>query len=192
MLLPRAEAGVCARRRTYLLLSRQKNVGQEKATPLPVSPPARWANGAACDARSWGAPRNSLRSANSAQTSAASQITKRVCPAAHAPPQLLRFSARSEGGGSGLHSGHCFARPVVLRCARLARALAPKLRQRAARPDTRRGCAAAAAPDSAPHPCWLRREAQGLGWVRVPKDTRTSSSGLPQLFERSLAKGQTQ
>ena len=34
----RAEAGMCARRRTYLLLRRQKKVGQEKATPLPVSP----------------------------------------------------------------------------------------------------------------------------------------------------------
>ncbi len=34
----RAEAGVCARRRTYLLLLRQKKVGQEKTTPLPVSP----------------------------------------------------------------------------------------------------------------------------------------------------------
>ena len=29
---------MCARRRTYLLLRRQKKVGQEKATPLPVSP----------------------------------------------------------------------------------------------------------------------------------------------------------
>ena len=37
----------------------------------------------------------------------------------------------------------------------------------------------------APHPCWLRREAQELGWVRVPKDTRTSCSSLPMLFERS-------
>jgi hypothetical protein len=45
---------MCARRRTYLLLRRQKKVGQEKATPLPVSPLARWASGAACDARSWG------------------------------------------------------------------------------------------------------------------------------------------
>ena len=29
---------MCARRRTYLLLLRQKKVGQEKTTPLPVSP----------------------------------------------------------------------------------------------------------------------------------------------------------
>ena len=29
------------------------------------------------------------------------------------------------------------------------------------------------------------REAQGRGWVRVPKDTRTSCTDLPQLFERS-------
>ncbi|MBB6560165.1 hypothetical protein HNP48_002839, partial [Acidovorax soli] len=28
---------MCARRRTYLLLLRQKKVGQEKTTPLPVS-----------------------------------------------------------------------------------------------------------------------------------------------------------
>ncbi len=102
-------------------------------------------------------------------------------------PQALRFSARSEGGGNGLHSGHCFARPVVLRCARLARASAPNLS--AARiahvTDPRRSCEAAAVFVPAPHPCWLRREAQGLGWVRVPKDTRTSCSSLPMLFERS-------
>ncbi len=37
----------------------------------------------------------------------------------------------------------------------------------------------------APHPFWLRREAQELGWACVPKDTHASSSDLPQLFERS-------
>ena len=51
--------------------------------------------------------------------------------------------------------------------------------------DPRRSCAAAAVPDPAPHPCWLRREAQGLGWVRVPQDTRTSCSGSSRMFERS-------
>jgi hypothetical protein len=58
-------------------------------------------------------------------------------------------------------------------------------RQRGARTDTRRSCESSSRVVPAPHPFWLRREAQELGWVRMPKDTRTSSSGLPQLFERS-------
>ena len=33
----RLRAGICARRRTYFLLRRQKKVGKEKATPLAVS-----------------------------------------------------------------------------------------------------------------------------------------------------------
>jgi hypothetical protein len=173
---------VCARRRTYLLLLRQKKVGQEKTTPLPVSPLARWASGAACDARSWGdaeeLPALPLRG-SSGQTASASQTTMRVSFGTRSP-QALRFSARSEGGGSGLHSGHCFARPVApsLRSARQGGCA-----QRVT--DIRRSCAAAAVFVPAPHPCWLRREAQGLGWVRVPKDTRTSCSSLPMLFERS-------
>ena len=38
VLLLRAEAGVCARRRSNFLLRRQEKVTKEKATPLPVSP----------------------------------------------------------------------------------------------------------------------------------------------------------
>ncbi len=177
---------MCARRRTYLLLRRQKKVGQEKATPLPVSPSPR-GEGAACDARSWGdaeeLPALPLRG-SSGQTASASQMTRRVSFGTRSP-QALRFSARSEGGGSGLHTGHCFARPVVLRCARLARAAAPPVGSAQRVTDPRRSCEAAAVSDPAPHPFWLRREAQGLGWVRVPKDTRTSCSSLPMLSERS-------
>jgi hypothetical protein len=98
-----------------VLLLRQKKVGKEKATPLPVSPLARWASGAACDARSWGdaeeLPALPLRG-SSGQTASASQKTMRVSFGTRSP-QALRFSARSEGGGSGLHTGHCFARPVA-------------------------------------------------------------------------------
>ncbi len=42
-------AGMCARRRSHFLLSRQKKVTKEKATPLAVSPALRF--GATCDAR---------------------------------------------------------------------------------------------------------------------------------------------
>ncbi len=134
--------------------------------------PLAGGEGAACDARSWGAPRNSLRSSNSAQTSAASQMTKRVCPSAHAPPQLLRFSARSEGGGSGLHSGHCFARPVVLRCARLAMAAAPPVGS--AQRDPTPGAAAKQQPSVTPLPtpagCAEKRRSWG---GRVCRRTHT-------------------
>ncbi len=110
---------MCARRRTYLLLLRQKKVGQEKTTPLPVSPLARWASEAACDARSWGdaeeLPALPLRD-SSGQTASASQMTMRVSFGTRSP-QALRFSARSEGGGSGPHTGHCFTRPQLPRCA---------------------------------------------------------------------------
>jgi hypothetical protein len=169
---------------------RQRKVPKRKATPLPVSP-SPGGEGAACDARSWGAPRNSLRSSNSAQTSAASQMTKRVCPAAHTPPQLLRFSARSEGGGYRHGPLLRSARSASLRLAWAGRSR-PSRRQRAARTDTRRSCVAAAVLVPASHPFWLRREAQELGWVHVPKDTCTSSSGSSMLSEQSSPAGGTQ
>ena len=153
--------------------------------PCPPSPYR--ALGAACDARAWGdaeeLPALPLRG-SSGQTASASQTTMRVSFGTRSP-QALRFSARSEGGGTGLHTGHCFARPggPSLRSARQSDR--PDRRQRAARTDPRRSCAAAAVFVPAPHPFWLRREAQELGWVRVPKDTRTSWSSLPMLFERS-------
>jgi hypothetical protein len=80
-------------------------------------------------------------------------------------PQALRFSARSEGGGSGPHTGHCFARPVVLRCARLARAIAPHLSAaRTARvPDTRRSCEAAAVWTPLPTPAGCAEKRRGWG-----------------------------
>ncbi len=54
---------------------------------------------AACDARTEGAPQNSLRATRSVQTTAASQRTKCVCP-----------SARAEGNPKmDIHTGHCFA-----------------------------------------------------------------------------------
>ncbi len=57
---------------------------------------------ATCDARSGGAPQNSLRAARSVQTTAASQCTKCVCPAAHARtpcPALLGTRRRDPAAG---------------------------------------------------------------------------------------------
>jgi len=102
---------VSARRPRYLFFASPKKSTQKKGDPAARVPLAR-GEGAACDARAWGVPQNSLRSSNSAQTAAASQTTRRVSFGTRSP-QALRFSARSEGGGSGLHTGHCFARPGV-------------------------------------------------------------------------------
>ena len=54
-----AGAGVCARRRSNFLLSRQEKVTKEKATLLRASPSLRY--GATCDARSGGAPQARVR-----------------------------------------------------------------------------------------------------------------------------------
>ena len=88
---------MCARRRTYLSLLRQRKVGQRKTTLLSVSPSLRY--GATCDARSRGVPQNSLRAARYAQTTAASQFTKAgVLRRQPAPRPALLGTARREGG----------------------------------------------------------------------------------------------
>ena len=79
-------------------------------------------------------------------------------------PQALRFSARSEGVGSGLHTGHCFARPDLPRCAwpeQGRRASFVGSAQRVT--DTRRSCEAAAVldPASTPSGCAEKRRAWG-------------------------------
>ena len=68
----------------------------------------------------------------------------------------------------------------------------PTCRQRAARTDARRSCVSSSRLVPVPHPFWLRRDAQELGWACVPKDTHDSSSSLPMLFERSSPEGGTQ
>ena len=57
---------------------------------------------ATCDARTGGAPQNSLRATRSVQTTAASQYTKCVCPSAHARtpcPALLGTRRREPRNG---------------------------------------------------------------------------------------------
>ena len=95
------------------------------------------------------------------------------------PPPALRFSARTEGNpGSGHPSG-------------------PSLRSAPFRGRKRH---ALRRPGRAQRwPVWMsafrvpfcaRREAQGRGCVRVPKDTRTSCTDSPQLCKRSAAGAQ--
>ncbi len=105
MPVQRAGAGVCARRRSNFLLSRQEKVTKEKATLLRASPSLRY--GATCDARSGSATAElAARLRRSARTTAVSQFTKRVCPSAHAPPHALRAPGAYRREPTGI--GHPF------------------------------------------------------------------------------------
>ena len=142
--------------------------------------------GAACDARSWGGADElaafPLR-VNSAQTASASQITKCVCPAAHAPtpaPALLGAASR---GGERVPLGCCFAAtPGVGYALRAADetgtiALASRAQRRTIRPSE-------AMARMEPHPLLTVPRSAGPG-VSACRRTRASLSSLPQLFERS-------
>ena len=88
---------MCARRRSNFLLSRQEKVTKEKATLLSAS--LRFAAGNLRCSFAGCAVELALRLRRAARTTTASQITKRVCPAAHPPPRALRSSAHTEGAG---------------------------------------------------------------------------------------------
>ncbi|TXJ05005.1 MAG: hypothetical protein E6Q29_13850 [Alicycliphilus sp.] len=94
-------AGICARRRTYFLLLRQKKVGKEKATLLSVTPPLRY--GATCGARAWGAPWNSLRACGASfkQPRRVSLRSMGASTPMHTPCAVLLGTARREGGRHG-------------------------------------------------------------------------------------------
>ena len=65
-----------------------------------------------------GAPQNSTsRRRRYARTTAASQITKWLCPAAQPPPRKHPATGAATRGGCGYHSGHCCAWPVLQRFA---------------------------------------------------------------------------
>ena len=159
-----AGAGCSPRRATHFLLLRQKKVSKEKATPLSASPALR-------------APLEQPRRVSSRSTRAPTRVPPRNRPAAGAARR-------------GLDSRTANSRTAT----RAIAALGPAFAARGA-------CARETGPSAAQRsngPCGCpflvpfceRREAQGRGCVRVPKDTRTSCTESPQLFERSAAGAQ--
>ena len=115
---------------------------------------------ATCDARTEGAPQNSLRATRSVQTTAASQCTKCVCPSAHArTPCPALLGTRIREPKTDIHTGHCFA---ALRSAQTRGRKRHALRKlgRAQRwPEWLSGCLDVRLP----HPCWLRLRRGGCG-----------------------------
>ena len=88
---------VSARPPTYFPLSRQRKVSKAKATLLPASLHCASGN-LRCSPVGCAAKLAALLR-RSAQTAAASMLTKRVRLAAHTPPHRLRASAQVEGNG---------------------------------------------------------------------------------------------
>ena len=86
-----------ARRASNFLSLRRKKVTKERATLQSAS--LRFAAGNLRCAVTGCAVELALRLRRAARTTTASQITKRVCPAAHPPPRALRSSAHTEGAG---------------------------------------------------------------------------------------------
>ena len=178
--------------------SRQRKGDPQSASPfLPVG-----RKGATCDARSWGGVAELAARGlwpRSAQTTATSQITKCVCPAAHAPtPRPALLGAASRGGDRALHGcclGSCGWGQFALRAADAtgAMALPRPRRSEAARAERSNG------PCGAPNPFWTCREAQELGW-RVCRRThalrhltrRRCLSGVHPQGERSELRGAPQ
>ena len=102
---------------TFFRVAERKS--PKKGRPYCARPFA--ARRATCDARTGGAPQNSLRATRSVQTTAASQCTKCVCPSAHARtpcPALLGTHRREPA------TGHPHG--PSLRSAPSARAQAPR------------------------------------------------------------------
>ena len=171
MPVQRAGAGSRPAASVFLLL-RQKKGTKEKATLHAAS--LRFAAGnLRCSCLGCAAELTS-RLRRSVQTTAASQFTMRVCPAAHAPPHALRSSAHPEGRGAEHPHG------PSLRSAQPARRAAPAPANggRAQRWPVRLfGC-------SAVHPCWLRLRRGGCG-----VSMRASARMLRELTRRSCLNG---
>ena len=117
---------------------------------------------ATCDARTGGAPQNSLRATRSVQTTAASQCTKCVCPSAHArtPCPALLGTRRREPEGHPLGPLLRYAALGPTSRAQAPRAAQARPSEAMARTDVRLfGCLDVRLS----HPCWLRLRRGGCG-----------------------------
>ena len=176
----KAEAGLSPRQATSFSLLRQRKGSKRKATHSQR--PLRVATGQTCAVAVAGcavelALRCARRSDNHGESVDEACALRRACHPETAPTQ-----APPDGGMLNTANSQ---QPTA------TRAIAALGTGGAARG----GCARALHTGRAKQrPVWMSapwvpfcvcREAQGRGCVRVPKDTRTSSTDSPQLFERS-------
>ena len=96
-------AGMCARRRRYFSLLRQRKVPKRKTALLPATPALPGQPRCSTPGRRRG---TRCAAGRSAQTAAADQSTKRVRPAAHPPaPGSARLGAGRRAGSGSRASG---------------------------------------------------------------------------------------
>jgi len=161
MPLPRAGAGCSPRRARHFSLLRQRKVPKRKATLLSAT--LRFAAGHLGCSCAGCAVELTARLRRSVQATTASQITKRVCPAAHPPPRALRAPGASRRGGEPTST-----RAFAALGRRLAGAGATRCATWAERSDGPCSCWAV----SAVHPHLAAPAAVRLRGERVPQDTR--------------------
>ena len=152
-----------------LFLSRQEKKAKE-GDPTSATPALR--AGANLRRASVGVGRrNSLRAwQRSAQTTSASQFTKRLHAALQPPPRQNRAAGAASRGVEQPHGPSLRSAPK--------HASASRRGSKAERSD---------GPIRLP-PLWTCREAQRVGCAWTPKDVHASCSDSLQLFERSAAK----
>ena len=172
-----------ARLASNFLLLRQKKVTKEKATPSLR--PRRFAPGQTCGGVVVGcAVELALRCARRSDIHGESVdevwALRRPCSPHNRPAVGTASRGWTAEQPNSRTAGHPFG--PLLRSAVPAQrvALTPARRGRAQRSE-----AMARVDVRFWVPFCACREAQGRGCVRVPKDTRTSCTDLPQLFERS-------
>ena len=188
MLVPRAGAGMCARRRTFFSCVAKKR--RQKKAP-PSLRPLRCATGQTCGGALAGcAVELALLLRSAARTATASQITKHGRFDAHATPQPPR-RRRSQQGVNSQTAIRVFAALDPKNAAPCARRWRPV--HRAERSNGPSGC-------SAPHPLCMRRGAQRPAdqgsrlsersaaqrvrarprWTRAPQVARSEAQGRRQ------------
>ncbi len=176
---------MCARQRTHLLLRRQKKVGQEKATPSlrpPFALSGEWGQpamlGSGVDVAELAAFFE-LRSDSSDELDHEVHVSFGTCT--HPSSCASRRSQQGWGAGSGTVAAAQLRLVSVraLRCRRVGRSLWRAERSKGPQAERSNGPCGARS-----HPLLTVPRSAGPG-VSACRRTRASSSGLPQLFERS-------
>ena len=176
---------MCARRRTFFLLRRQKKEGKEKATPSLRPPfalsgergqPAMLGSGVGVD---------ELASFFELRSNSIDELDDEACVSfgTHAHPSFCASRRSQQGWGAGSKTAAAFA--AALGVGYALRAADAPTRSEANRAERSNG------PFGAPNPFWTCREAQKLGW-RVCRRThalrhlarRSCLTGAPSKRER--------
>ncbi len=157
-------------RGTFLCFAKEKYPKERRPCCLRPSASLR----ATWGARARGAPWNSLCAARAAQTTTASQITKRVCPAAHPPPRALRAP------GAARRDGEPAATRAIAALGPVSRAQAP----RAAQPGPSAAMARGVVWMFGGSPHLAAPAAVRLRGEHARRSAHASSSSSPWLSER--------